>query len=497
MMSKVKVLLSLSFLLFVFPAITLAQKASKNMVPVLNAISPSSTTAGGTSLTLTVAGSNFTSGSVVRWKGSSLTTMVVNSTTLQAVVASSSVASAGSANVTVYTSGRWGGTSNSLTFTIDAPPAAAPPPPPPPPPSPDPLAITTSSVPGGNAGNTYNTSLASSGGTPAITWSTASGGGALPPGLALQANGTLTGMPTQGGTFNFTAQASDQAGQVAQRAFSLSVTSPPPPPPPPGGYLFQNGFEPSDTPWNKGIVTETGCVANGSAEVMSASPAPRPHAPDSTPSLYGGHIHYVIGANECDANQDQNREFVQNFDSTNGYPNGVDPIFVRGYFRGHLNSGGADNNFLQRKLFYIKDSTGTWNLSVVLTSDGHYFRVQNAVTGGLGSNPCGADGPHSYSPLNCPGQYCISPPIWSWDTWNAVELGIGMNTPGLSDGWIKFWVNGTQYMNATGLNLRGTCSNTWRRIEVGVQANRSNFDPVDEERYWDDVVISTTGPIGP
>lgn len=108
-MFKVKAFVSLSFLLFFFSTITLAQKASKNMVPVLNAISPSSTTAGGASLTLTVTGSNFTSGSVVRWNGSSLTTTVVNSTQLQAVVGSSLVADAGAARITVFTSGRWGG----------------------------------------------------------------------------------------------------------------------------------------------------------------------------------------------------------------------------------------------------------------------------------------------------------------------------------------------------------------------------------------------------
>lgn len=61
---------------------------------------------------------------------------------------------------------------------------------------------------------------------------------------------------------------------------------------------------------------------------------------------------------------------------------------------------------------------------------------------------------------------------------------------------LAFWVDGVKYLNVTNANLRGTCNYGWQRFEVGVQANRDNYDPVDEERYWDDVVVST-GYIGP
>lgn len=57
-------------------------------------------------------------------------------------------------------------------------------------------------------------------------------------------------------------------------------------------------------------------------------------------------------------------------------------------------------------------------------------------------------------------------------------------------------MDGVKYLNVTNANLRGTCNYGWQRFEVGVQANRDNYDPVDEERYWDDVVVST-GYIGP
>ena len=71
-----------------------------------------------------------------------------------------------------------------------------------------------------------------------------------------------------------------------------------------------------------------------------------------------------------------------------------------------------------------------------------------------------------------------------------------MNTPGSSDGILEFWVDGTQYLSYTAYNVRGTATEGWKRIEIGVQADRQVFDPIDEERYWDDVVVSSVS-VGP
>ncbi len=90
-----------------------------NPVPSTSLLSPSSAQAGSPGFTLTVYGSNFVPGSVVRWNGSSRPTMYFNSTLLQATIYSSDIAASGSASVTVYNPSPGGGTSNSQVFSID------------------------------------------------------------------------------------------------------------------------------------------------------------------------------------------------------------------------------------------------------------------------------------------------------------------------------------------------------------------------------------------
>ena len=88
--------------------------------PVITSLSPSSTTAGAASFTLTVTGSGFTSSSAINWNGTALSTVFGSSTQLTATVAAASVATKGTASVTVVNAGPV--TSNSSTFTINAPP---------------------------------------------------------------------------------------------------------------------------------------------------------------------------------------------------------------------------------------------------------------------------------------------------------------------------------------------------------------------------------------
>lgn len=84
--------------------------------PALSSLSPVSALAGGPAFTLTVTGSNFVSGDIVQWNGSSLTTSFVSSTQLTATVPSSAIAVAGSSPVTVLAPD--GNSSNSLSFPV-------------------------------------------------------------------------------------------------------------------------------------------------------------------------------------------------------------------------------------------------------------------------------------------------------------------------------------------------------------------------------------------
>ena len=84
--------------------------------------------------------------------------------------------------------------------------------------------ITTSSLPNGNVGASYNQTLVSTGGTSPITWAISSG--SLPSGLTLVAStGAITGTPTASGTSNFTARVTDNVGATATKALSIVVTS--------------------------------------------------------------------------------------------------------------------------------------------------------------------------------------------------------------------------------------------------------------------------------
>ena len=115
---------------------TVTVDTSLNQTPVATSLSPSFTVRGGAALTLTVNGSRFIAGSVVRWNGANRPTTFVSSTQLQASIETADIATPGTANVTVFTPAPGGGTSTALTFTIRDAPA---------------LAVSATSIPGGSA----------------------------------------------------------------------------------------------------------------------------------------------------------------------------------------------------------------------------------------------------------------------------------------------------------------------------------------------------------
>ncbi len=72
------------------------------------------------------------------------------------------------------------------------------------------LTITTTSVPNGNVGENYSSTISAAGGVEPYTWSILSGN--LPPGLNANNNNdslSISGQPTTAGTYNFTVQVTD------------------------------------------------------------------------------------------------------------------------------------------------------------------------------------------------------------------------------------------------------------------------------------------------
>lgn len=176
-------------------------------------------------------------------------------------------------------------------------------------------------------------------------------------------------------------------------------------------------------------------------------------------------------------------------------------VFVRAYlFVKTPNAGETANLIVQRKLIWLSDSSTAGNnlgtYQVALTSfnsnGGTFLPTQYALNwisqatqsgGACGSMPSGIG--WNLATL-------------SYDTWYSVEFEVTPNTPGGSDGQIHLWINGNLVYSKTGIsNLRGTCTGNISQLSLGEQANITVAGTVDQDRFWDDVKVSSTGPIGP
>jgi PKD repeat protein len=90
-----------------------------NPLPAIVGISPSISTAGTAAFTLTVNGTNFISGSVVRFNNSDRVTTFVSATQLQAQITAADIAATGTANISVFNPAPGGGTSSPTTLAIN------------------------------------------------------------------------------------------------------------------------------------------------------------------------------------------------------------------------------------------------------------------------------------------------------------------------------------------------------------------------------------------
>jgi hypothetical protein len=94
---------------------------TNNPAPTVSSLSPSSALVGSAAFTLTVTGTNFVPSSTVQWNAGARSTTFVSSTSLQAAISTSDIATGGADMVTVSTPTPGGGTSGPLIFTVDNP----------------------------------------------------------------------------------------------------------------------------------------------------------------------------------------------------------------------------------------------------------------------------------------------------------------------------------------------------------------------------------------
>jgi uncharacterized repeat protein (TIGR01451 family) len=139
----------------VFTMASAVTVSSTNPVPATTGISPASKYIGAATFTMTVSGSNFVAGSVVRFAGSNRTTSYVSATQLTATIPASDLTTLGAFNITVFNPTPGGGTSNAQIFMV----------------SPAPPAVTTNAASGVNSwGATVNGMVSSNGASSTATF---------------------------------------------------------------------------------------------------------------------------------------------------------------------------------------------------------------------------------------------------------------------------------------------------------------------------------------
>ncbi len=140
------------------------------------------------------------SGSLPSWASLSASTGVITGTPNATSTTNFAVTVTDAAGVT--------SAAQALTLTINAPP---------------PLAISTTTLPGGTEGTSYSTTLSATGGIQPYTWSVASG--SLPAWANLNAStGVISGMPNASGTSTFTVKVTDsEPTPVSITSGSLSI----------------------------------------------------------------------------------------------------------------------------------------------------------------------------------------------------------------------------------------------------------------------------------
>ena len=150
---------------------------------------------------------------------------------------------------------------------------------------------------------------------------------------------------------------------------------------------------------------------------------------------------------------------VRSFDATNGYANGLEHFFIRGYVNFKTPEPGGTQDNIQRKLYYVADSPSSSDWSFFLTSDSAAGQLPlRFATNG-----------NSYVPAFSLWDLAIL----SYDHWYCVELEVLLNTPGLSDGELSLWIDGEQTFQESGVNIRGSYTTGASTFLVGMQANRT------------------------
>lgn len=164
---------------------------------------------------------------------------------------------------------------------------------------------------------------------------------------------------------------------------------------------------------------------------------------------------------------------------------GLEHWFARGYVYHEAPQGSGTYHPVQRKQMWFGYNSGTTYWTCGLTTDSSSGTPSPATVRFFmnGSAAC------SVPADNATPQYSAGTIFWG--AWVCLEVEVVLNTPGVEDGIVRVWINGTRVIEDITVNIRGTCNTGCGYISFGRQADRTAGNVVDENRYWDDIVVAS------
>ncbi len=111
-----------------------------------------------------------------------------------------------------------------------------------------------------------------------------------------------------------------------------------------------------------------------------------------------------------------------------------------------------------------------------------------------GSNRCASTPGSGWNTVMASGPLDANGNRQSDGQWHAYEVHLKLNTPGIADGVAETWIDGIRRISATGIDFIRTGG--WTYLAM---AENAGYAANGRDAYvdYDDVVISTTGYIGP
>lgn len=168
--------------------------------------------------------------------------------------------------------------------------------------------------------------------------------------------------------------------------------------------------------------------------------------------------------------QVRNRYITKNFNE------GLEHFFARGcLYIGDVISTGIDRELFRFRSLQGEGSAHSWE--VALTS--HDLNLALEL-----SPP--AD--ESFEEGDDAGNYNLG--YLRRYSWNCIEVEIKANAPGSRDGMVNVWADARSLLELKDINLRGEIETGIGTMEVGRTSERDNYTYVDEERFWDNIIVS-------